>query len=223
MMGEPGQRSPWIDVTRAITPGMPVWPGDPPVEEQPLARVEQGAVSNVTRFMLGSHTGTHVDPPKHLEPGGDPVDALDLETLCGPCRLLDLADAMGHITAADLESSDNFEPAGETRLLLRTRNASHASDLFDEGFIAITEDAAGWLVRQGVRLVGIDGPSIEAFNTNDFAVHHTLLQAGVIIIEGLELGGLEEGRYDMVCAPLKWRDADGAPARVLLRRFEEMG
>ena len=212
-MAKPGIR--WIDVTRTIAPGMPVWPGDPPVEEQPIARLADGSPSNVTRFLLGSHTGTHVDPPIHMEPDGATADTLDLEVLCGPCRLLDVSDAAGHITASDLEAAG---AAGASRLLIRTRNAARPDDLFHEDFTALSLDAAEWLVRNGVRLVGVDGPSVEAFGTEDFAVHHALLRAGVIVVEGLLLRGVEPGRYEMACAPLKWRDSDGVPARVLLRR-----
>lgn len=208
----PTQR--WIDVTRSISPGMPVWPGDPPVEERPVARMADGAPSNVTRFLLGSHTGTHVDPPLHMEPGGAPADALDPEVLCGPCRLVDLSAATGPITAADL---DTAHADGATRLLIRTRNSSLSADAFHEDFTALTPDAAEWLVRRGVALVGVDGPSVEAYGSEDFAVHHTLLRAGVVLVEGLCLRHAPPGAYEMVCAPLKWVGSDGAPARVFLK------
>lgn len=210
----PAPQTRWLDVTRVIAPAMPVWPGDPPVEEEPLGRIAEGSGSNVTRFLLGSHTGTHIDPPLHTEPGGRSADLLDLDTLCGPCFLLNLSAASGHIAAADLVAAG---AAGSRRILIRTRNSDRDADVFHEDFTALTLDAAEWLVANGVRLVGVDGPSVEAFGSEGLPVHHTILGAGIVAVEGLDLCNVPAGPYEMVCAPLKWRGADGAPARVLLR------
>jgi len=213
-MSEPIRAEGWRDVTRTVAPGMPVWPGDPQVEEQAVARIAEGSASNVTLFRLSSHTGTHVDPPKHFLDGGGGVDALDLDALCGPCRVVDVSGARGHITAEDLSE---LTEACEPRILLRTANSSRPADVFHEDYTALTPDAAEWLVRAGVRLVGVDGPSVEGFEGEGFPVHHTLLGAGVVLVEGLDLEGVKPGPYELVCAPVKWKDADGAPARVLLR------
>jgi arylformamidase len=207
----------WRDITRESYPGMPVWPGDPPVAVRPIARIGvDGAASNVSEWSMTSHAGTHVDPPLHFVPDGPGADQLDLAILCGPCRVLDLSDAEGHVTGEMLERAGGW---GEARILLKTRNSALAHETFDEDFTAITPEAAAWLVAHGGLLIGIDGPSIEAFGVEDFPVHHLLLGAGVIVVEGLALADIAPGRYEMVCAPLRWRDADGAPARVLLREI----
>lgn len=205
----------WIDVTQTTYPGMPVWPGDPDVSARPVARIgEGGAASNVSLLSLTSHAGTHVDPPLHFVPDGRGVDQLNLAVLCGPCRVLDLSDRNTHLTAGDLELAGGW---GEGRLLLKTRNSARQDGAFHEDYTAITLDAAEWLLAHGVLLVGIDGPSIEAFGSSGFPVHHTLLENGVVVVENLALAEAPAGPYELVCAPIKWQGADGAPARVLLR------
>lgn len=205
----------WVDISQAMHPGTPVWPGDPPVAVRPIARIgEGGAASNVSEWSFSSHAGTHVDPPLHFVPGGPGVDQLSLDILCGACRVLDFTAAGGHVTAAMLEAAG---ARGAERLLLKTRNSARQDGAFHPDFTAVTPDAAAWLVDQGVLLVGTDGPSIEAFDTTDFAVHHALLGGGVVVVENLALAAVAPGPWEMVCAPLNWKDADGAPARVLLR------
>ncbi len=205
-----------IDITRPIYPGMPVWPGDPPVVEEPVSRIADGDSSNVTRFMLGSHTGTHIDAPWHFESGGATVESLPLEILCGDCRVVDLSDIRGLIAADDL-SSGKFGPS--RRLLIRTRNSLAVPDVFHKDFVALSPDAADWIVGQGICLLGIDGPSVEEYGSSAFPVHHALLRAGVVIVEGLDLSGVTAGDYHLFCAPLKWSGADGAPVRVFLKKF----
>lgn len=205
--------APWIDVSRTLSPAAPVWPGDPPVEREHVARIRSGDASNVSRFCLSSHAGTHVDAPRHFLDDGAGVDALDVNVLCGPCRVLDLSHATGHIAARDLDAP------GEVRLLIKTVNSLRDWDRFHDDYTALAPDVAEAMARAGVWLVGVDGPSVEAFHQGDFPVHHLLLGAGIILVENLDLRGITPGRYDMVCAPLKWADADGAPARVFLRRL----
>lgn len=207
--------SEWLDVSMTTAPGMAVWPGDPPVQTRPIARIgESGSASNVTQWSFSSHAGTHVDPPLHFVPGGAGADSLSINGLCGPAIVLDLSAEARHITGEMLEAAG---AEGSVRLLLKTRNSSRQDGRFHEDFIAITPDAAEWLVAKGVLLIGTDGPSIEPFGATSFPVHHTLLENAVIVVENLMLAAAPAGRYEMVCAPLKWKDADGAPARVLLR------
>jgi arylformamidase len=193
---------------------MAVWPGDPPVEEEALARIAAGDTVNVSRFRLGSHTGTHVDPPLHFLNGGAGVDAMSLDALCGECVVVSF-DGPGHVGRGDMEA---LVPPGTERLLLRTPNSAEDPAVFHEGFRALQPDAAEWLVERGVALLGIDGPSVDPFRMSGFAAHYTLLTAGVAIVENLALAHVEPGRYEMVCAPLPWRGGDGSPARVLLRK-----
>lgn len=199
-----------IDVTLPIAAGLPVWPGDPPVEI-----VRGGESPSVSRLSLSSHTGTHVDPPAHFVAGGTPVDALALAVLIGPAWLAHIAGPTP-ITAGALAAA--AIPAGTTRLLLRTANSDAPRADFTPDFVALAPDAAAWLLVHDVQLVGIDGPSIEPFDSPGEPVHHALLAAGVIIVEGLALTNVTPGAYELICLPLRLADADGAPARVVLVR-----
>ena len=202
-----------FDVTRALTPNMPTWPGEPGPELTPLARIAEGGPANVSRLTMGVHTGTHVDAPRHFFDGAPTVESLSLETLCGPARVVRIDDPRA-IRVAELERAGLD---GAVRVLFRTRN----SDLWKDGefrkeFVFIEPDAARWLVDHGVRLVGTDYLSVEAFDAAAPLTHQVLLGAGVIIIEGLDLREPPMGSYDLFCLPLKLADGDGAPARVVL-------
>jgi arylformamidase len=209
--------SEWRDVTRRIRPGMPVWPGDPPVQMEQALGISRGDAANVTRWHLGAHTGTHVDAPLHFIAGAGSVGSMSLQDLCGEALVVDLSHVKGHISARDL---DSVIPSGTRRILLRTANSDAEPDAFHEDFVALTPDAATWAVVRGIRAIGVDGPSIEAFRTTDYAVHRTILGARIAVIEGLDLAGVDPGRYEMVCAPLYLAEAEGAPARVFLRGLD---
>ncbi len=204
----------YIDVTLPIGPTMPIFPGDPPVELAPWSRRSSGAEFDVTALRLGTHTGTHVDAPAHCG-DGPAVDALDLGIHCGAALVLDLSAAIlgqPQIGASDL----GHIPEGCSRLLLRT----HAGEAYRPGTadgpsIGLDEDAARRLVTRGVRLVGIDRLSI-ATAGRDLAVHQVLLDAGVIILEGLDLAAIGQGTYELLCLPLRIAAGDGAPARAIL-------
>ena len=191
-----------IDISRPIGPDTPVWPGDPPVVVEPVARLEAGDPAEVSRLALGTHTGTHVDPPAHFIPGGATVDTLALDVLVGPAVVADFTVA-GPVDPPALEALSL--PDGTTRLLLKTGA--------DTG--ALTADGAQWLVDRGMSLVGADTLSIEP-ETDNYPVHRTLLGAGVVIVEALDLSSVTPGSYQLVCLPLRIAGGDGAPARAVL-------
>jgi arylformamidase len=200
-----------FDVSQRVVPGMFVWPGDPPVEVRATARVRAGDPANVSELRLGTHTGTHVDPPAHFFDGTTTVDALPLDVLIGDALVVDVSGRTGPLGPAELERAG--AGPGAVRLLLRT-GAGPGRD-----GPALSEDGARWVVGRGIRLVGIDAPSIEAPAGRGHPVHEVLLQAGVVIVEGLDLSAVSAGGYELVCLPLKVTGGDGAPARaVLIRR-----
>jgi arylformamidase len=205
----------FIDISLSISADLPVWPGDPPVLLEPVTRVEEGDVADVSRLVLGTHTGTHVDPPAHFLAGGATVDELPLDVLVGPAVVADVPGGRA-IDAARLERL--ALPAGTTRLLLKTSDGPRA--VADTG--ALTPDGAAWLVERGVRLVGADTLSIEPA-TDEYPVHRLLLGVGVIIVEGLDLSAAPAGRYQLVCLPLRIAGGDGAPARAVLLPLPEEG
>jgi arylformamidase len=197
--------------------GTPIWPGDPELSMQLASSIAKGGVANVTRLEMGAHTGTHMDAPFHFDANGAGVDQLPLEILIGPCRVFDLSELTGQITRAALEKCDF---TGVTRALLKTRNSRHwAKDdrKFDKKFVAVAADAAKYLVERGAKLVGVDYLSVEAFGGTEHPVHDTLLGAGVVIIETLNLSDVSAGDYELIALPVKLKGADGAPARAVLR------
>jgi len=205
-----------VDVSVSLQPGLATYPGNPEFELQPIKRVAAGASSNVSRLVLGTHTGTHVDAPRHFFDDGAGVDALPLDLLIGRARVIDLPHR-GGITAEHLAAAGLRE---DLRVLLRTPNSAlwNTSDGFHTDYTYVTEDAAKFLVAQGVKVVGVDYLSVEQFKKPGAPAHHVLLGNGVIIIEGLNLSDAEPGAYEMYCLPLRIANADGAPARVVLKR-----
>jgi arylformamidase len=163
---------------------------------------------------LGTHAGTHVDAPFHFIEGGATVDQLALEILIGKVRVVDLV-GKDSVERADLEALDLRE---DLRVLIKTRNSGLLRQKsFQEDYVWLSADAATYLAQVGIKLVGFDYLSIEKLGSRDYAAHKALLEAGVVIVEGLDLSEVEPGEYDMVCLPLRIAGADGSPARVVLR------
>jgi arylformamidase len=202
-----------IDISLPISPAMPIWPGDPRPELIPIARLEVEGVQ-VSRLVLGTHTGTHLDAPRHFIPGGRTIDQLDLGALVGLCRVIEVISASGHISRADLRGAE-LHP-GE-RLLLKTRNSQHpVGPTFTPDFVALDLSGADYLCEHGVRLVGIDGPSIDAWDASDFPSHKRLLGADILILENLVLRYVVPEIYGLIAVPLNLIGADGCPIRALL-------
>lgn len=202
------------DVSLPIRDGMVVYPGNPEVRIAPHQRIADGASANVSVVSFGSHTGTHVDAPKHFDDRGGGADELPLDRLIGPAVVLALGDEVRAIGPDDLAHRDLL---GRTRVLLRTRNSQLQERA---GFVAdytyLTPEGAAWLVERGVELVGVDYLSVEQFRSGHHGAHRALLAAGVVIVEGLALGAVPPGPYRLVCLPLRLAGLDGAPARAVL-------
>lgn len=204
----------FIDVTVPLSAGLPTFPGDPPFQIDATHRIANGDSYDLARLTLGTHAGTHVDAPVHFLENGASIDELALEILIGKVRVVDLL-GRDVVERADLEAMDLRE---DLRVLLKTRNSGLLrQSSFQEDYVYLDPDAATYLAQVGIKLVGFDYLSIEKFGSRDYAAHRALLEAGVIIVEGLDLSEIEPGEYDMVCLPLRIAGGDGAPARVVLR------
>jgi arylformamidase len=202
-----------IDLSLGVAPGMVVWPGNPAVSLEPVLSLARGDAANVSRLTLGTHTGTHVDAPRHFLPGGTDAASLSLEAMVGECEVWDLTGVDSLIEPRHL--------AGRSlprRLLFKTRNSElwRRGEPFRRDFVSVGEAAARRLAEGGVALVGVDYLSVEAFGSREHATHRQLLAAGVVILEGLNLAEVAPGRYRLVCLPLPLVGADGAPARAVL-------
>ena len=204
------------DITVPISAELPVYPGDPNIELERVMSLKNGDVANVTRLCCSTHIGTHVDPPSHFIDGARSLDELPLETLIGTARVVDVGD----VPAIDAAVLSGCNLDGVTRVLFKTRNSSFwpEAKTFHEDFVYIAPDAARRLVELGVQLVGIDYLSVEKFNFDEPATHLILLGAEIVIVEGLALRDVPPGDYELFCLPLKIKDGDGSPARVVLRK-----
>jgi arylformamidase len=203
------------DITLTISPDLPTWPGEPSVVLERVNKIEEGANANVSRIDMSVHTGTHVDAPYHFLQEGIGVDKLLLKTLSGRAYVLHLPD-VDVITAEILK--DSSIPPRTRRVLVRTRNSEYwacQETKFQTNFVGLSADGAEYLVGRGVRLVGVDYLSVAPYKESR-PTHEILLKAGVVIVEGLDLSQVSQGRYSFYCLPLKLAGADGAPARAIL-------
>jgi len=203
------------DITLTISTNLPTWPGDPGVELERVEKIEDGSNANVSRIYMGVHTGTHVDAPYHFLQDGITVDQINLSLLTGRAYVLHLPE-VDVITASVLE--DAQIPPRTRRVLFKTRNSDYWAKeemAFQTDFVGLSEDGAEYLVRRGVKLVGMDYLSIAPYKKSR-PTHEKLLAAGVVVVEGLDLSEVSQGRYTLYCLPLKIAKSDGAPARAIL-------
>ncbi|MBN9388316.1 MAG: cyclase family protein [Chloroflexi bacterium] len=206
------------DISVSLRPGLAVWPGDPSLELEKIGTISGGGVANITKILASAHTGTHMDAPVHFIDGATGIDQFSLDALVGTVYVLDFTHLDHHIGAADLDASGL--PAGAERVLFKTTNSAIWDDPseFHTDYIALAPDGAQWLVDRGIKLVGNDYLSIEQFEPSRPDTHYTLLGKKVVVVEGVDLRGIEPGEYTIFALPIKIKDADGAPARVLLGR-----
>lgn len=204
------------DITIPVSPDMPVWPGDPPITLEQVVSMDAGAHDNISRLACGVHTGTHVDAPHHFMNDHRTVESLALDVLTGPACVIHIPDEVDVVSAEVLEKA--AIPPGTLRLLLKTRNSHHwerGEKEFDTKFVGISADGAEWLVQHEVKLIGIDYLSVAPYKQS-VPTHRTLLGAGIIIVEGMDLSAVPPGVYELYCLPLKLVGSDGAPARAIL-------
>jgi arylformamidase len=207
--------SKWIDISVPLHNSTVYWPHDPKVSIQRISDLAKGDKYNTSRISLGSHSGTHIDAPLHVIKRGQGVAEIPLEILIGPARVIEIND------------NESIKPVvlvqhkirrGE-RILFKTLNSSqlwHKSK-FSEKFVHISIEAANLLAKLKTKLVGIDYLSVSSYQDDGIIVHKTLLGAGVLIIEGLNLANVIPGKYQLICLPLKIDHGDGAPARAILK------
>jgi arylformamidase len=205
-----------FDISVPVVNGGVVYPGNPEIRIAPASELSRGASSNLSHVSFGSHTGTHVDAPRHFFEAGSTVDRLPLNALIGPAQVIAFPDDVMSVTAAHLQRT-TLE--GVERVLIRTRNSGFIKEReFHPDYTFLAPDGADHLASLGVKLVGVDYLSVEQFHSGHHKTHRTLLERGIVIVEGLDLSDIEPGEYAFCCLPLRLEGLDGAPARAVLMR-----
>ncbi|MER5183901.1 cyclase family protein [Streptomyces sp. NPDC002896] len=203
-----------LDISIPVHPGMLHWGRRPEIEI--VESRATGFVSNVSRWRIGAHTGTHIDAPAHFIDGGKTVDQIDLTALNGTARVLDLTHVKGEITAKDLDAAGLGD---EERVLLKTSNSATVlrSTWKSATWIGLAPDGAERLIEAGVRCAAIDYLSIESVNyTTHWETHQLLCGADVLILEVADLLHADAGTYEMLSLPIPLQGAEAAPSRTLL-------
>lgn len=202
-----------IDITRPIFQGMSTWPGATDTEIKPKMTFESHGFLD-SDLLLNIHAGTHIDAPRHFIKNGKSVDQISMTKLIGKCFVYENM-SLAHVDARDLERAKI--PVGIKKILIKSANSSRPIDAcFNPNFLAITEDAAKWIADHDIHLVGIDGPSIQAFEAKSNKTHLELLEKEVVIVENLNLREAQAGIYQFSFYPLPLKNAEGAPGRAFL-------
>jgi arylformamidase len=202
------------DITPPINEALRVWPGDPPPRREVLQDMAQGAALTVSALHATVHLGAHADAPSHYGRDAPGIDALGLDLYLGPCQVLRVPAARGSlVTPRDLRV-----PIAAERVLLATGTAPDPT-VFNEDFAALAPELVDHLHALGVRLVGIDTPSVDPYPGDDLPAHRAFLRHDMAILEGLLLEGVPEGLYELIALPLRLVGYDASPVRAILRTW----
>jgi arylformamidase len=201
-----------LDISRPVSSALAGWPGDTPYKAQMVCRQREGASVNLGSLEMSPHTGTHIDAPFHYDDAGKTVGQLALGTYVGPAVVVGV-EGKATIRREDIPARWLTVP----RLLLRTGGWEDSTQ-FPERIPSLAEDVPAWLQAHGVTLLGVDLPSVDQIDSKDLPIHHALGNAGIVILEGLDLRNAPEGFYELIALPLRLEGMDGSPVRAVLRR-----
>jgi len=206
----------WIDITQTLKNGIPNWPGDTQFSYELNYTKEQTGSVNIGKIVTSLHTGTHADAPYHFDHEGETMEQLDINRFIGACIVIDCR-SQKEITAEWLQ---RFQFHGAERVLLKT--IDKIDDHFPHAIPIIHPNVAAFLKERGVKLLGVDIPSVDELTSKEVLTHHELHKAGIYIVEGLVLEKIDEGYYDFIGLPLKIEGADGAPVRAVIRKTNKV-
>lgn len=202
------------DVTPAIRPGMPSWPGDTPYEEKRNWSIGADCPVNVGQLTMSTHTGAHADAPLHYDADGKPSGDLDLNPYLGPAEVVHALNKGSLVKPDDI--ADQL-PDRVERVLIRTYEVA-PTDAWDSDFTAIAPETIYLLAERGAVLIGVDTPSLDPETSKTMDAHNAVRQHDMRILEGLVLDAVEVGLYELIALPLKLANLDAAPVRAVLRR-----
>lgn len=213
------------DITMLLRPGTPEWPGDTPFSCGWTTQIEAGAPYNLSHFRMSPHVGTHADAPLHVRRAGAAAEALPLEAFHGPAYVVELPAVLRDCAypseaCIDFEDLEPHVPAGVERLLLRT-DASTAEGEFPAIWPSLTPDCIQRLCRGGLRLLGVDAPSVDPRESKTLDSHKALFAGGAVNLENLDLRGVPPGWFELVAYPLRLAGLDAAPVRAVLLELPE--
>lgn len=204
----------FIDISRTLVAGTAVWPGDTPFRLQANLSRAAGDSVNLTTLTLSAHTGSHVDAPYHFADEGSTVEAVPLEPYWGRAQVATVEKEEGPLRPEDLDGVDvTLAP----RLLVRSVRGAVDQTVFPEAYVYPHPSLARWLAEQGIVLFGSDAPSMDAADSESLPGHNALRREGIAILEWLDLGGADDGLYELAALPLKIAEGDGSPVRAVLR------
>jgi len=201
------------DISQKLRPELPVWPGDTEFAHRPTWQMSEQSPVNVSAVTMSTHSGTHADAPLHYDEAGLDSAGSQLDPYIGECLVVDARGAGAAIGVSDLPHLDSVD-----RVLFRTYER-FPHDKWNESFTAISAETIKWLAVQGVKLVGIDTPSLDPQDSKTMDAHKAVLAADMRILEGLVLDEVPEGRYELIALPLPLAGADASPVRAILREL----
>jgi len=201
------------DISPAITPAIPVWPGDTTFEGTRIATIGPECPVNIGRLTMSTHTGSHADGPWHYHADGKPIGEVDLTTYLGPCRVIHCQSTMGAISPDHIRHRLAGCPP---RVLIRTYDRAPQT-VWDSQFRPVQAETIDLLAASGVKLIGVDTASLDPETSKTMDAHHRIFAHSMAILEGLILDEVAEGDYELIALPLKLTTLDASPVRAILR------
>ncbi|MGM7703031.1 arylformamidase [Pseudalkalibacillus sp. Hm43] len=201
------------DISQPLKEGVPTWPGDTPFSfKLNWTKAETGSV-NVGSVTFSTHTGTHVDAPFHFDDDGKKMLDLKPDLYVGDALVVHL-EGRESITPEDLQ---NYDLSEVERVLIKTASWKDRTK-FPESITYLSPELAPFLKENGIRLIGVDVPSVDQVDSKDLPAHHSLLDHNIHILESVMLDDVEEGIYELIALPLPLAESDASPVRAILRR-----
>ncbi|MFB6271872.1 MAG: cyclase family protein [Salinibacter sp.] len=200
-----------LDISRSVSPATAVWPGDQEVEWTWTRHLsEQDASVNLGSIQLSTHVGSHVDAPRHVCEEGGTTDDLPLSVFIGPARVID-------VRTTSRIRPEHVEGRAAERVLFKTEASTLSDDQWPDTVTALDPETVRYLEAEGTVLVGTDAPSVDPLDSTNLPVHHAIIHAGIVNLEGLSLDDVPPGMYFLMALPLKITGGDAAPIRAVLR------
>jgi len=210
------------DISRTLSDKLAEWPGDEPFHFRLTKTLAEGQSVNLGGISMSVHNGTHADAEFHFDANGESIEKAPLEIYLGRAIVVDLTEAFSQSKEKHLITIEDLQPhadeiAETSRLLIKTGRWNNSA-VFPDRIPVIAADIAAWMQKNGVKLLGLDLPSVDEIDSKSLQNHHALSGAGIALIESLDLSRVGSGIYNLAALPLKIAGGDGAPMRAILWR-----